>query len=1457
MSQTISDSISTGITLSVPAVITTTGEVVTGGFMPAVVDGAGAGTLTNDGVVAGEFYGVSLANGGTVINQTGGHISGEVAIAMLGEGSVSNSGTISGLLIGVNIAAGIIDNESTGKISGGARLTSGTLINSGNIAAETGSVVYFKDGGSVLNLGSAANLSGGAVAGVTVEGAPGYVKNQGLISGIALQAGGSVTNQGSVSLGTASTAIEISGAAGYIQNSGNALGVALYNGGVVANAAGGIISGYVDGVSLTSGGSVTNSGKIYGVGGPFGQIIPSSEGNAGISISGAGTIYNSGTVALIDGTYFGIETSGTGQGELIITNLGTITGKTGIEIAGSVATTIVDDGTITGVNGVAVEFGSGNDVLVLGPGAVINGLIEGGSGNDVVELDSRTISNLTAYVNIDEFISADANWSLVGSNVLNFGETLDNTTVLTITNTLQVQGVMENKGTVFGQVQLDGSGSYFSSAAAFFNQAHGVITSTLASAISGAAGLYPVTIENAGTITDTAPGAFAISFSGSGADELQLDPGSVIDGIVNGGSADQSVLLLTYNTIQAEISSIGSSYVNFGTVFIAENASWEVNSSTIAVLDNFGTIILDPTTLTVNGLYEGAGVIEIGQGSALILNGAAAGDAAVEFTGTDATLTLGDAPQFDALIAGMDASDTIDLSHVSFDPGGSVSLAAHDVLKITEHGTVTSIQIDPVQNYANAVFHISSNGLNGTDVTETGVPCFLAGTKIATPAGEVAVERLKIGDLVSTGAGTAQPVKWIGRRSYKAPLPDDPDIIPVQIKAGALGPDVPARDLYLSPLHAVMLDGLLVPAGALINDVSIRYRRKLKSITYYHIEMEHHRTVFANGAEAETFIDRTSRQMFDNADEYYRLYPPDTMANHVLCAPRLEFGPELERLRRKVALRAGVLLGHARTDTVIGFLEQADRQIISGWAYAPLSPNMPVNLEIMNRGALLARTVANMPRPDVKLAGFGHGRCGFSITLPAPLPALIRHEISVRPMGSTSCLIGSPAIIDPGIAHDLLRTGSLQTLIDAAVKGLGKASEIELFGSSLEAAGKMIKMQAADGNVPVGPRQDGPLVLMLDENWPAVSLDAGSNAVMSHALALQELGYQVAFCATSGPPRAAASHAGLSALQAAGIECHGHDGKTAEAAIRFTAERGLALVYLHRLATATAYGGLVRHYAPAAKVIYAVADLHHLRLSRQAEVTGRPDLALRAGSVKAAEFWAMQMADCVLTHSAFEAAYLREAAPRMNVHVVPWAITAAPKTAGRNRSNIAFIGGAGHAPNLDAVDHLARDIMPLVWQRDPTIKCYVAGPGWPENLFKKLDLRIVNRGYQPDLTALLNEVKLTVAPLRFGAGIKGKVLQSMAAGTACVMSSIAAEGLPLDDQLRAITGDGAVFAENVLKIYGNKKLNRLTVQAGLDMIETRFSQPEIVSALAVALGLESANARQAAQMLGVQSQAGG
>jgi glycosyltransferase involved in cell wall biosynthesis len=366
-------------------------------------------------------------------------------------------------------------------------------------------------------------------------------------------------------------------------------------------------------------------------------------------------------------------------------------------------------------------------------------------------------------------------------------------------------------------------------------------------------------------------------------------------------------------------------------------------------------------------------------------------------------------------------------------------------------------------------------------------------------------------------------------------------------------------------------------------------------------------------------------------------------------------------------------------------------------------------------------------------------------------------------------------------------------------------------------------------------------VLFLDEFWPTVTHDAGSNAVMSHIAAFQTLGYQVVFCATSGAPRDGAAQAGCVALREAGVACHGQDGTAVETVLKELARTGLDVVYLHRLGAASAYAGMVKYLAPGAFVIYSIADIHALRLQRQAEATDRPDLRLRAKSVEAAEFWAMQVVDCVLTHSRFEASYLRRRVPHLNVKVVPWAVAARPPARLNARADIAFIGGAGHAPNLDAVAYLAETIMPLVWRELPEVKCLIAGAGWTAN--RRADDRMVYLGHQPDLSGVLDRVKLTVAPLRFGAGIKGKVLDSLAAGTPCVMSHIAAEGLPLTPLLASVVGDGAELAGNIRAVYRNKKTQRLLAAGGIDLITDHFSEQAVVTALSDALRRQTAPLR--------------
>lgn len=143
--------------------------------------------------------------------------------------------------------------------------------------------------------------------------------------------------------------------------------------------------------------------------------------------------------------------------------------------------------------------------------------------------------------------------------------------------------------------------------------------------------------------------------------------------------------------------------------------------------------------------------------------------------------------------------------------------------------------------------------------------CFMAGTMIKTAAGEVAVESLKAGDLVLTTEGREMPVRWLGRQNVSLKFADASRSMPICIKAGALGDNVPSRDLFVSPGHAFLVDGILAQAGALVNGVSIvRHTAAPETFCYYNIELDEHALVLAEGAAAETFVDNASRENFDN-----------------------------------------------------------------------------------------------------------------------------------------------------------------------------------------------------------------------------------------------------------------------------------------------------------------------------------------------------------------------------------------------------------------------------------------------------------------------------------------------------------------------------------------------------------------------------------------------------------------
>ncbi len=180
------------------------------------------------------------------------------------------------------------------------------------------------------------------------------------------------------------------------------------------------------------------------------------------------------------------------------------------------------------------------------------------------------------------------------------------------------------------------------------------------------------------------------------------------------------------------------------------------------------------------------------------------------------------------------------------------------------------------------------------------VACYARGTLIATPGGEVAVEDLAIGDRVLTAAGLAEPVRWIGRRSYAGRfLAGRRHLLPILFRAGSLGAGLPRRDLRVSPAHAMFLHGVLMPASCLVNGVSIFRDEACQQIDYLHVELARHDVILAEGAPSETFLDDDSRGLFHNAAEYRALYP-DLHAAGRYCAPRVEDGYVLDAIRQRL-----------------------------------------------------------------------------------------------------------------------------------------------------------------------------------------------------------------------------------------------------------------------------------------------------------------------------------------------------------------------------------------------------------------------------------------------------------------------------------------------------------------------------------------------------------------------------
>lgn len=347
-------------------------------------------------------------------------------------------------------------------------------------------------------------------------------------------------------------------------------------------------------------------------------------------------------------------------------------------------------------------------------------------------------------------------------------------------------------------------------------------------------------------------------------------------------------------------------------------------------------------------------------------------------------------------------------------------------------------------------------------------------------------------------------------------------------------------------------------------------------------------------------------------------------------------------------------------------------------------------------------------------------------------------------------------------------------------------------------------------------------ILIVDAAVPQPDRDSGSLRLTNLVRLLIEQGAHVVFLAAHG--HSVSNYP--AALRAMGVETwfKPHVGRATawmrEHGARFDA------IMLSRHHIASEFLPLVRRHAPHAKMIFDTVDLHYLRESRGADLAQHAALKKSAERTRAKELHLIHSSDTTLVVSPLEKQLLANDAPGARVEILS-NLHEAAGTGGSyaQRKDLVFVGGFHHPPNTDAVRWFGEQVFPLIRQQLPEVRFHCIGSDPPETIValgKRPGIAI--HGHVPDLSPYMDEVRIAVAPLRFGAGVKGKVNLSMAHGQPVVATTCAVEGMYLRDEVDVLVADEAqAFAAAVVRLYQDEALwNRLAAN-GLENIRQHFS----------------------------------
>lgn len=348
-------------------------------------------------------------------------------------------------------------------------------------------------------------------------------------------------------------------------------------------------------------------------------------------------------------------------------------------------------------------------------------------------------------------------------------------------------------------------------------------------------------------------------------------------------------------------------------------------------------------------------------------------------------------------------------------------------------------------------------------------------------------------------------------------------------------------------------------------------------------------------------------------------------------------------------------------------------------------------------------------------------------------------------------------------------------------------------------------------------RKVGPQIIVFDDRVPTPDRDAGSARIVKILTSLARIGKPV-FVPMKPLPESEQF------LWREGIE-------TANIVdyLRLIKNRNFRVAILSRPEVATGLLRTIRRADRNIRIVFDMVDAHFVRLGREYEITGNQELAVEARRSKDRELSLARASDQVWCASAADKKAVSTAVAEERLVVIP--TIHALQDRGKppdEREGLLFIGHLSHRPNSDAMNYFMREIYPLIRQRLPSMTFYIIGssPSPEIEAYNSAAVRVM--GYVPDINPMLQSARVFVAPLRFGAGVNGKIGEALSYGLPVVTTSIGAEGVGLTSGENAmIADDPAEFANSVLRVYQDMDLWRRLSQSGYKHIENHFT-PEIV-----------------------------